>query len=194
VVSIVAAFGVAPAAQAAEDYFLVVQTGTGPAIQGETLDASFRQQRAIELISFDWDVENPTTLGSASGGAGGGKAKLNPLTVEKRIDSASAALFRRVANGTPFPSMELFVRRAGATGTGHLKYRFATVAVTSVSLSGDGEQMRERVTFAYGSVAQSYTQQTATGAAGTVFAAGWNQLANVACIYGSCESQDPLIP
>ena len=40
VVSIVAAFGVAPAAQAAEDYFLAVQSGTtGPAIRGETLDA-----------------------------------------------------------------------------------------------------------------------------------------------------------
>jgi type VI secretion system secreted protein Hcp len=192
VVSIVAAFGVAPAAQAAEDYFLAVQTGTGPAIQGETLDATFRQQKAIELISFDWSAENTVSIGSASGGAGAGKAKLNRLTVEKRVDSASAALFQRVATGLHFPSMELFVRRGGATGPGHLKYRFATVFVSSVRPSGDGEQMRERVTFEYGSVAQSYTQQTATGAAGTVFAAGWNQLANVGCNYGFCERANPL--
>ena len=189
VVSIVAAFGVAPAAQAAEDYFLAVQTAgaPGPAVQGETLDAAFREKKAIELISFDWNAENPATIGSASGGAGSGKAKLNPLTVEKRVDSASAALFQRLATGAHIPSMELFVRRGGATGTGHLKYRFATVFVTSVRPSGDGEQMRERVTFAYGAVAQSYTPQTATGTAGTVFEAGWNQVTNMACNYGFCD-------
>jgi type VI secretion system secreted protein Hcp len=195
VVSIVAAFGVAPAAQAAEDYFLAVQTGTtGPAIQGETLDATFSSKKAIELNSFDWSAENAVTIGSASGGSGAGKATLNRLTVEKRVDSASAALFQRLATGAHIPSMELFVRKSGATGLGHLKYRFTGVFVSSVSPSGDGEQMRERVTFAYGSVAQSYTQQTAAGTAGTVFAAGWNQIANIACTYGSCETKNPPLP
>ena len=186
VVSIVAAFGVVPAAQAAEDYFLKIQAT--PAIQGETVDATFSPSpRAIELISFDWSAENTVTIGSATGGSGAGKAKLNRLTVEKRVDSASAALFQRLATGAHIPSMELFVRRGGATGQGYLKYRFATVFVTSVSPSGDGEQMRERVTFAYGAVAQRYTQQTATGAAGTVFEGGWNQISNMACSYASCD-------
>ena len=92
--------------------------------------------------------------------------------------------------------MELFVRRAGATGEGHLKYRFTTVFVSSVSPSGDGEEMRERVTFAYGSVAQSYTQQTTAGGnpAGTVFSAGWSQIGNIPCIYGSCEKQTVPCP
>lgn len=190
VVSIVAAFGVAPAAQAAEDYFLAVQSGTtGPAIQGETQDAFFASKKAIELRSFDWSAENSVTIGSAGGGTGTGKAALNRLTVEKGVDSASAALFTRLATGTAIPSMELFVRRAGATGEGYLKYRFATVFVSSVSPSGDGEQMRERVTFAYGSVAQSYTKQTVGGSppAGTVFSAGWSQIGNMPCTYGSCE-------
>ena len=188
VVSIVAVFGVAPAAQAQEDYFLAVQTAgaPGPVVQGESLDAFFRGRGAIDLISFDWSAENPTTVGSATGGAGTGKAKLNRLTVEKRVDSASAALFQRMASGLHFPSMELFVRRAGATGAGHLKYRFTLVFVSSVSPSGDGEEMRERVTFEYGAVAQSYTQQTGTRA-GTVFEAGWNQVTNTGCRYGFCD-------
>ena len=194
VVSIVAAFGVAPAAQAAEDYFLAVQTTTAPAIQGETLDAFFASKKAIELNSFDWSAENSVTIGSAGGGTGTGKAALNRLTVEKRVDSASAALFTRLATGTAIPSMELFVRKAGATGEGYLKYRFATVFVSSVSPSGDGEQMRERVTFVYGSVAQSYTKQTVGGSppAGTVFSAGWSQIGNIPCTYGSCEKAAPL--
>jgi type VI protein secretion system component Hcp len=73
------------------------------------------------------------------------------------------------------------------TGLGHLRYRFTFVFVSSVSPSGDGEEMRERVTFEYGSVAQRYTQ------AGTVFAAGWNQVANMACNYGSCNAS-PTVP
>ena len=191
VVSIVAVFGVAPAAQAAEDYFLVVQTrgAPGPAIEGETRDATFSRLRAIELISFDWSAENPATVGSATGGAGAGKAKLNQLTVEKRVDSASAALFLRMAAGAHFPSMELFVRRAGTTGQGHLKYRFATVFVTSVSPSGGaGEEMRERVTFAYGAVAQSYTRMDANGTVfGSPLTAGWDQVTNTACAFDLCD-------
>ena len=116
--------------------------------------------------------------------------------MEKRVDSASAALFHRIGTGAHIPSMELFVRRAGATGEGHLKYRFTGVFVSSVSPSGDGEETGERVTFVYGSVAQSYTQQTAAGGspAGTVFTAGWNQIANIACMYGFCETKNPPLP
>lgn len=192
VVSIVAAFGVAPAAQAQEDYFLAVQTAgaPGPVVQGETLDAFFRANRAIELISFDWSAENSVTVGSVGGGAGTGKARLNRLTVVKRVDSASAALFQRLTTGAHIPSMELFVRRAGATGAGHLRYRFTFVLVSSVSPSGDGEEMRERVTFEYGAVAQSYTQQDGTRA-GTVFEGGWNQVTNTGCRYGFCDVPVP---
>ena len=90
--------------------------------------------------------------------------------------------------------MELFVRTAGVTGVGHLRYRFTAVYVSSVSPSGDGEEMRERVTFEYGSLGQRYTQQTATGTpAGTIFAFGWNQLSNTACAYGACDA-NPFLP
>ena len=112
----------------------------------------------------------------------------------KRVDTASAALFQRVGTGAPIPSMELSVRRAGATGVGYLRYRFTAVYVSSVSPSGDGEEMRERVTFEYGSLGQRYTQQTATGTpAGTIFGAGWNQLSNTACGFGACDA-NPLLP
>jgi type VI secretion system secreted protein Hcp len=181
VVSIVAAFGVAPAAQAAEDYFLAFQTGsTGPAIEGETLDAVFATRKAIEVESFDWSAANPVSIGSAGGGAGTGKVKLNELTVMKRVDSASPALFKRVATGQWFPSMVLSVRRAGAAGAAavYLTYTFGAVWVTSVSPSGDGDQMRERVTFAYGSLNQSYRRQTAAGTLTSPVDSTWNQITN----------------
>jgi type VI secretion system secreted protein Hcp len=191
VLSIVAAFGVAPAAQAAEDYFLTFQTSgaPGPAIVGESTDATFSRLRAVEVNSFDWSAENAVSLGSATGGAGAGKAKLNRLSVQKPVDSASTALFQRMATGLHFPSMVLYVRKAGggagptgggSTGGAYLQYQFGTVFVSSVSPSGDGEQMRERVTFEYGSLKQTYWP---LGADGTVFRApldaGWNQVTNM---------------
>jgi type VI secretion system secreted protein Hcp len=177
-VFIVAAFGVAPSAQAAEDYFLQIQNSPqAPPIKGESRDVAFRD--AIVLRSFSWGAENPTTIGSATGGAGTGRAKLNELTVNKGIDSASPLLFQRLATGTHDTSMRLTVRRAGQTPFVYLQYQFGTVFVTSVKQSGDGDATQETVTFAYGAAAQRYTPQTLTGAAGTPIPFGWDQVENM---------------
>jgi type VI secretion system Hcp family effector len=42
----------------------------------------------------DFTVGNPTTIGSSSGGAGAGKAVLQPFTFTKTVDSASPLLFK----------------------------------------------------------------------------------------------------
>jgi type VI secretion system secreted protein Hcp len=179
VVSILAAFGVAPVAQAAEDYFLQIKNDPpAPPIRGESRDAAFPQ--AIVLTSFSWDAENPTTVSSSTGGAGTGKAKLNGLVVDKPIDAASPGLFQRLTTGTHDPSMTLTIRRAGANPFVYAQYCFQTVFVTNVKQSGDGDQARETVTFAYGAVQQKYTPQTTTGLAGVPLQTGWSQVTNTA--------------
>ena len=45
--------------------------------------------KAFEIKDFSFGVENPTTIGSATGGAGAGKIKLNELTIKKTTDTAS---------------------------------------------------------------------------------------------------------
>jgi type VI secretion system secreted protein Hcp len=170
VVSILAAFGVAPVAQGAEDYFL--QIDSNPPIQGESLDAAFPD--AIEIKSFHWSANNGVTIPGA--GLGGRGTHLDLLTVQKRVDSASPALFLVCATRREIPSMKLTVRRAGADPFVYLQYRFTHVVVSSVSPSGDGDAMRETVTFAYGALTQQYKQQTATGTDSPVFESGWNQL------------------
>jgi type VI secretion system secreted protein Hcp len=184
VVSILAAFGVAPVAQAAEDYFLQIKTDPpAPPIRGESRDAAFPQ--AIVLTSFSWGAENPTTLGSAGGGAGTGKATLKKLTVDKPIDAASPGLFQRVVTATHDPSMTLTIRRTGANPFVYMQYCFQTVFVDSVNQSGDGDVTRETVVFAYGSVRPKYTPQTMAGLAGVLTQFGWNQVTNTE-VPGSC--------
>jgi type VI secretion system secreted protein Hcp len=186
-VFLVAAFALAPAAQAAEDYFLQINNALGqaPPIKGESRDVAFRD--AIELRSFSWGAKNPVTIGSATGGAGVGKASLGELTVQKGIDSATPGLFQRLVTGTHDTSMLLTVRRAGQNPFVYLQYTFCNVFVSSVNHSGDGDATQETVTFAYGAVRQRYTPQSPTGVALVPIEFGWNQVANGPWTSGGCQ-------
>ena len=44
------------------------------------------QDAAFEIKDFSFGVENPTTIGSATGGAGAGKIKFNEFTIKKTTD------------------------------------------------------------------------------------------------------------
>ena len=49
--------------------------------------------RAFEIKDFSFGIENPTTIGSATGGAGAGKIKFNEFSITKTTDSASPNFF-----------------------------------------------------------------------------------------------------
>src|SRR4051794_39288982 len=85
----VAALAIAPSAHAA-GYDCFMRLDPGPAdtqITGESVDQTYKGY--IQIKSFDMGIENPTTIGSMSGGAGAGKAKFDELTVEKPVDSTT---------------------------------------------------------------------------------------------------------
>jgi type VI protein secretion system component Hcp len=46
----------------------------------------------------DFTVENPTTIGSSTSGAGAGKVKFGEFTITKTVDTASPSFFRNAAN------------------------------------------------------------------------------------------------
>jgi type VI secretion system secreted protein Hcp len=181
-VASVAALAVAPSAHAATDYFMKVESLPGDAaIKGETLDKEF--PGAIAIKSFSWGAENPTSIGSAGGGAGTGKAVLNELTVEKAVDSTTPAMFQRLAQGRHFASVEIIARKAGgAPGASLLptRYSFQTVFVKSQEQSGAAadDAPQEKLTFLYGAVAQQAVRQSATGAVAGTSLANWNQVTN----------------
>ena len=49
--------------------------------------------RAFEIKDFSFGIENPTTIGSATGGAGAGKIKFNEFLITKTTDKASPNFF-----------------------------------------------------------------------------------------------------
>jgi|GEM_PF-5437782 len=65
-------------------------------VRGETKDDVYLGNKgaAFEIKDFSFGVENPTTIGSATGGAGAGKIKFNEFTIKKTSDSASPTFFQ----------------------------------------------------------------------------------------------------
>lgn len=166
------------------------QAGMLPVI-GETKDDYYSKmdQKAFEIKDFSFGVENPTTIGSATGGAGAGKIKFNEFTIKKTTDSASPAFFRNCAAGAHYKKVVLEMRKAGGdvgtAGKAFLTFYFETVFTTKIDWTGPGDEgPEESITFVYGKLVVQYWPQKQTGeqdaAAAAKLIRGWNQVTNKA--------------
>ena len=85
----------------------------------------------INVLLFSVEASNTTTVGSAGGGAGSGKATLKPLVITKLPDDCTPQLFRAVFLGNHVPTATLQV-----TGGGKAPVSFTiqlnTVVVTNL--------------------------------------------------------------
>lgn len=142
---------------AAVDAFIWFESPGVMQVQGETRDDVYTKTGdgpAFEIKDFSFGVENPTTIGSATGGAGAGKIKFNEFTIKKTTDSASPAFFQDSLTGNDGqPVIEM--RKAGgdpqSAGKPFLNFKFDTVFTTKVDWSGPGDEgPEESITFVYG--------------------------------------------
>jgi type VI secretion system secreted protein Hcp len=154
-------------------------------ISGESQDKA--HQGTVALKSFDFGVENRQTIGSATGGAGAGKAAFQTFRVGKNVDSTSPQLLLASAVGAHFPQVNLYLRKAGGAGAAapgdYLIYRFKMVLVTSVSWAGTSgdDQPQETVEFQFGALQVSYAAQSPTGQLSpTPIVTQWSQVTNTA--------------
>src|SRR5438094_7169082 len=85
---------------------------------------------AFEIKDFSFGVENPTTIGSATGGAGAGKIKFNEFTIKKTTDKASPLFFKSCVSGTHFKEVKLAVRKASRD-----QFEFLTITMTDAIIS-----------------------------------------------------------
>src|SRR5262245_36667013 len=117
--------------------------GSGEKPEGETKDATYKPKAAFEIKDFSFGVENPTTIGSATGGAGAGKIKFNEFTIKKTSDKASPVFFKNCCIGSHYPNVTIEMRKAGGDPTSagkiFLKCKFNMVLDTKIGWSGPGE-------------------------------------------------------
>ena len=131
----------------------------------------------IVVNDFSLGVENPTTIGSATGGAGAGKVKFNEFQIKKTTDNASPAFFKNLAAGAHYKKAVLTVRKPGS-GKPYMTYTFETVFTTKIDWSGPGDEgPEESITFVYGKLVVQSDGTNADGKTATV-TSGWNQITN----------------
>lgn len=125
-------------------------------IEGESLDHKHKGE--IEVLSFSWGASNPTTIGSASGGAGAGKIKFNEFSIVKNMDTASPLIFQKICEGSRLPN-GFFTLTDRSTGLAFYKIHFEEVFISSVqpASSPGGNSALESVSFAFANVSISAT-------------------------------------
>ncbi|HEX4771849.1 MAG TPA: type VI secretion system tube protein Hcp [Bryobacteraceae bacterium] len=152
---------------------------------GESTDAFFSKKHAIEISEFSFGITQAETSGSATSGAGAGKAKFDEFTIKKVVDKSSPALYQACAAGAHFPSVYLGMRKAGGAQLLYLEYIFVMVFITGITWSGgSGEELpTEEVKFKFGAMGMQYQAQDNSGqAAGAPQFANWSVVANSATL------------
>jgi len=116
----------------------------GSDVSGETQDKTMKDNKALEILSFEIGAENNVNIGSITSGGGAGKATFKELTITKKTDTASCAMFNKLCEGNHFDDMVIELRRAGGTpgvsGKTFLKWEFKLVMIQDISWSGDLHQ------------------------------------------------------
>lgn len=154
--------------------------------KGETKDDKYSKTTpnpAFEIKDFSFGVENPTTIGSATGGAGAGKIKFNEFTIKRTTDKSSPDFFKNCCAGAHYESVIIEMRKAGGdpqySGKAFLRFKFDTVFTTKIDWSGPGDEgPEESITFVYGKLGVKYWLQEGSGAQGKDSFAGWDQVKN----------------
>ena len=149
-------------------------------IPGESTDAAHKGE--IQVTGFQGGFNNPSHVGSATGGAGAGKVTFQDFQFNVPVGPATPKLLLACAQGTHIASAVLSVRKTGAkagaaAGVDYLKYTLTNCVVSSVTTGGAStdDAPHENFSLAFAQIQVSFQPQSATGqAAGPPTTTGWN--------------------
>lgn len=161
------------------DLFLTLSGIANGSVSGETKDHLNQVDKSdIPITGFSLETTRPTSIGSASTGAGAGKVKLATFTIVKQIDGTSPALFRALVGGTKIDQANLFIYRPENGKLAKVaEYQLSDVVLTSVLDSGRNSKTEETIDGEYRAIQFDTIGTTKSGGTTTV-ASGWNQVSN----------------
>ncbi|PPD44426.1 MAG: type VI secretion system tube protein Hcp [Methylocystis sp.] len=135
-------------------------------IKGESTDAGHGGE--IDVLSWDWGVEQGVAAIAGGGGGTAGKPKLRNLRFAHHIDAASPFLMQACASGKHPKDAVMTVRRPGAQGIDVIAVRLSGVTVASVNaeVNGANGELFETVTLSFSKINFDYTPTTKEGDAG----------------------------
>jgi type VI secretion system secreted protein Hcp len=147
-------------------------------IPGESTDDKHKDW--IEVKSFNFHMKQPTSQSaSTAGGASAERVHFGDFTIVKTIDKASPKLALVCADGTHIKEVILSICRAGGDKVKYMEYKLSNCIVSEYHPSGpaygDDPLPGEQISFNYGKIEWTYTQQRRTdGKGGGQVASGWD--------------------
>ncbi len=148
-------------------------------IPGESTDDKHKDW--MEVLTFNWGANQPASAtASSSGGATSERANFDNFEVTKSIDKASPKLALACADGTHIKQITVELCRAGKDKVKYMEYKLSNCIISSITNGGGGEgEPAEHLSFNYGKIEWTYTQQKRSdGSGGGNVAAGWDREGN----------------
>lgn len=144
-------------------------------IKGESVDDKHKDE--IEVLSFSWGVNN-LSIGSATGGAGAGKASFQDFHFTKKTDKASPQLMLHCATGEHIKDALITVRNGGdskSTGLEFMTIKLTDLLVSSLADKSDAgdEGPEESLTLNFAQIQFSFMPEQ-----GDTQTVGWDLKTN----------------
>lgn len=134
-------------------------------VDGESLDQD--HQNWIEVESFTWGVDNPSSFAIGQGGQAT-QAHVASIGVQKRMDNSSVTLFKNCTTGKHIQSGTISCMKLdGDTRVEYMKVELTDIMVSNVQISGVGSEqvVQEHVSLVFAKFKETYKLQQNLGSA-----------------------------
>jgi type VI secretion system secreted protein Hcp len=150
-------------------------------IPGESTDGGHKEW--IEILSYNHGISQPvSSTASSAGGAASERCAHSDFVIVKYLDKASPKLYEACSTGQHIKEVTVELCRAGGDKVKYMEIKMEQCIISSVSPGGNGKEKdlpSEAVSFNYGKIKWTYTQQKrADGSGGGNVTGGWDLIEN----------------
>lgn len=162
------------------DAYLFIDTVDGESTATFAAKPNGMSKAPMDIYSFSFGASNPVTIGSGTGGSGGGRVSLSSFSIMKKSDNSSPLLFQACAQGEHYAKATVVLRKAGGSANNQgvfLQYDFTELYVESIQWSGStggDDTPSESVSFAFATIAITNYKQDTTGKLAKGNGASWD--------------------
>ena len=128
-------------------------------LNGESTDGDHKDW--IELLSFNHAITQPASASASTAGGGTtARCQHSDFSITKYVDLASPKLYEICCSGKHIKSINIEMMRAsGDKRVKYMEVKMEQVVISHVAPSGGSDFPAESVSFNYGTIKWTYTQQ-----------------------------------